>query len=448
MQDEDIDIIIREAASQHHPPYNENAWGKMKQLLDKHLPQKKDRKRWFFFLLLFLLLDGALFLIVWRPWNSKSTIVAEIKTKNKASANEGRGDLNNVPEKINDAINKKMATQLQTQQSNTSPIPASEIKEDRPVHQNFNPGAKKYDGLFKPNTRQTVLVNKGKLTTIIKTPGTVNNNSDLINIIEDPLLQNNSTTQLTKKKTAIGIVTPPDKNLTVTEKIETTNIKKTIVAEKEKEKHKSVATKDNKKRAKGFGNNFGITLSGGADLSFISLKRLGKTTFFYGAGLSYTFLKRVTVRSGFYVSKKIYSAMPEEYKGTIYPYLDKIDGECNVYEIPLYISYNFGKRKKHNWFGGVGISTYLMKKEAYNYEYKNPAGQFYYYKRNVDNENKHYFSVLTLSGGYQYNFNNHISVMAEPYVKLPLSGIGYGKIKLNSAGVLISLTLKPFAKKK
>ena len=35
--------------------------------------------------------------------------------------------------------------------------------------------------------------------------------------------------------------------------------------------------------------------------------------------------------------------------------------------------------------------------------------------------------------------------MAEPYIKLPLSGVGYGKVKLNSGGLLITVGFKPFA---
>ena len=38
--------------------------------------------------------------------------------------------------------------------------------------------------------------------------------------------------------------------------------------------------------------------------------------------------------------------------------------------------------------------------------------------------------------------------MIEPYVKLPLTGIGYGKVKLNSGGILFSIGIKPFAAKK
>src|SRR5882724_1085077 len=60
MPDEEIiDKLVRDAANQHHPPYDDTAWGKMEVLLDKHLPQKKDRRRPIIFLLFFLLLGGG-----------------------------------------------------------------------------------------------------------------------------------------------------------------------------------------------------------------------------------------------------------------------------------------------------------------------------------------------------------------------------------------------------
>jgi len=55
--------------------------------------------------------------------------------------------------------------------------------------------------------------------------------------------------------------------------------------------------------------------------------------------------------------------------------------------------------------------------------------------------------VINLSGGYQYHFSDRLSLMAEPYVRIPVSGIGSGKVKLNSGGVLFSLGFKPFLKK-
>jgi len=36
---------------------------------------------------------------------------------------------------------------------------------------------------------------------------------------------------------------------------------------------------------------------------------------------------------------------------------------------------------------------------------------------------------------------------AEPYVKLPIGGVGEGKVMLNSTGVLFTAAWKPFGKK-
>jgi hypothetical protein len=100
-------------------------------------------------------------------------------------------------------------------------------------------------------------------------------------------------------------------------------------------------------------------------------------------------------------------------------------------------------------FATAGISSILMKEEIYNYSYKfSPSGPLYSHENTVSNENKHLFSTITISGGYQRNIGRHISILAEPYVKLPLSGVGYGKVKLNSGGVLFSIGIKPFAGKK
>ena len=59
MQSEVFDKKMKEAAENHHPAYDEKAWTKMEDLLDKHLPQEKDKKRRFIFLLFFLLLLGG-----------------------------------------------------------------------------------------------------------------------------------------------------------------------------------------------------------------------------------------------------------------------------------------------------------------------------------------------------------------------------------------------------
>jgi hypothetical protein len=44
MLDEQMDDMIREAANQHHPPYNDMAWEKMQGLNWMQLPRKEPNR--------------------------------------------------------------------------------------------------------------------------------------------------------------------------------------------------------------------------------------------------------------------------------------------------------------------------------------------------------------------------------------------------------------------
>jgi hypothetical protein len=222
------------------------------------------------------------------------------------------------------------------------------------------------------------------------------------------------------------------------------------LAKNEKTTPKNTSKKTNK-TTHGFANNFGVSISAGPDISGVHENRIGKLTLAYGAGLSYAISKKLNLRTGFYLSKKIYSVNPEDYKmpaGSLgnYEYLENVDANCKVYEIPLKLDYNFGKTKNHSWFVSGGISSYLMKKENYEYYFKTPTGQIYDKDWSISNKNKHFFSVLAISGGYQYSLNKQFSIIAEPYVNMPLTGIGAGKVKLNSGGILFTVKAKPFLK--
>ena len=241
------------------------------------------------------------------------------------------------------------------------------------------------------------------------------------------------------------------------EKVKTniTGDEKEVIKSKDKDIAKAENPKDAntninpKKTKKGFIQNFGIGLGIGPDVSAVGLGNTGKITFAVGADLNYSFTDRFTLRTGFYVATKIYSAdeneyhIPPAYAGN-YDYLQSVSANCKVYEIPLTLSYNFGKVKNHNWFASAGLSSYFMKRESYVYFYKYPWGITSNKSWTVTNQNKHYFSVVDISAGYEHSINKRFSIIAEPYVKLPLSGIGIGKIKLNSAGVLFTAAIKPF----
>jgi len=546
-----MDQVIREAANNHHPAYNDKAWEKMELQLDKHLPQKKDRRRYIFFLLFFLLLGAGTFLVLNnRSGNSKNIATekndegknekdaatteyvaqnppivkeevqvpvntdgnsnnlvpvvtenndkAETTTANKPQAQnndtKGQDDFVDRPDNSNDEpnTNKKQVTssKLKPQNNNTKArnsfadsltsndepntnsrqITSNKLKPQKVGKKNaysFTDGPDNGNSEL-PSTGKRKISNKSKTKVKISTPKPfeeTQNDEDLADkkkpIAEktDPKLKVAITTPATE--TDENTTTPSiaseenkDKKITVETKVDKEPVKDSVKpAEGKKliaENKKPASPSDKKKLENKFRNNLGITFSVGPDVSFVKLNNTGKTTLTYGAGISYGFAKRFTARAGFYVSKKVYEALPDQYHtpGGNYPYLTDVDAKCNIYEIPVSLSYSFGQRKKHNWFGSVGLSSFIMKKEDYVYNYKTPTGQTYSYSYGASNENKHYFSVLNLSGGYQYQFNKWLSLQAEPYLQVPLGGVGAGKIKLNSAGVLFTVTVKPFARKK
>ena len=455
MQAEEFDKKIIEAAENHHPEYDDNAWAKMEKLLNKHLPEKKDdRRRIVFFLLLFLLLGSGVWLGVSKPWQRTASLTTVSKNDQQnisatATGNSGSKETNlqtsatGISSDKDDDVNKTITGAIEnipgdvqttprqntkvtnysvnkSQQNLNNPLPIiinqSSIKKNA-VPLNDNTGVQSTDVIM--NEKNSKFKD-----------GLINDNPVAVNVANDNKISES-------QKQISGNSNTDQKNTGDSEKDPVNTGMKEITKNPDA---------NNKK---GKSNFLFLFLSAGPDVSSAATDQLGETKLLVGAGLSYTFRNRFTIKTGFYSAHKVYAATPGEYHPPAsfwmyYPNLQKVDADCNVYEIPLLLSYNFGSSTKQNWIATTGLSSYLMKKETYNYLYKNAAGQLTSKKWTYNNEYKHYFSVLTLSGGYQRNLNKTISLMVEPYLKIPLTGIGFGKVKLNSGGILFSVGIKPF----
>jgi hypothetical protein len=454
MQDEELDKLINDAASQHHPPYDDKAWGKMEQLLDKHLPQKKDRRKPLIFLLGFLLLSSA---VIWGTLQTRNNNGTAAKTKTTNVVMPGAGPAKNFAAETkteNTAAANTTTIALPTQKTTTaatgntagiSTVPALGVTPVQGQQKNT-------EQLYNNNGRG--YKQKARVAVKVKKPVTAYNDDTFAEEKNKPLQKSDDDGIDETAKENVATM-PADK---IQEQKKDAAAVKTdsadnMAAVKEKTGTSKKATGQQKKKTdKSFAGNFALTVSAGADVSYVSINNTGKLQPVYGAGLSYTVAKHFAISTGLYVSKKIYTAAPNQYKpaaGNTNPNLININGNCKIYEIPLTVYYNFKQVKNHNWFGGLGISSFLMKKETYDYKYKNPAtGQLWTYIKSVSNENEHYFSVVTLSAGYKYTLNSRFSILAEPYLKLPLTGVGLGKVKLNSTGLLFTAAVKPFVKKK
>jgi hypothetical protein len=452
MQSENFDKKIKDSLSQRPPGKDKPAWDKMEPLLDKHLPvEKKDRRRVFFILFLFLLLGGGGFLI-WKNGNGDKNNITAIEsqnnnpdptatgsTKDNKSATNNTSDVTtnadkeNFPEKISGkAKNKTDSHFITIVPQNSLPqilpgkemtINANKVKKDKEKKIDI-PASEKTDQSKKINSidqseKQLVIEDVSK-----KEPNTVSAD------------KNESVKTETQKSIP--------ENKTEEQKPETKESQPLTTKKSDPQKQKS---------QRSFLDNLFFSASAGPDFSSVGFHSPGKIELAYGAGLGYKISDKFSIRTGFYSARKVYTADPKDYDppynvAQYYPNLKQVDANCKVYEIPVMIDYTISKNKKGSWFVSGGVSSLIMKEEKYSYYFKpNYSPTYVTYTRTIKDQNKHYFSQLNISGGYTRNINNNISLRAEPYVKFALNGIGFGKVNLNSSGVLFSAIIKPFAKK-
>lgn len=171
-----------------------------------------------------------------------------------------------------------------------------------------------------------------------------------------------------------------------------------------------------------------------------TVRGAGATRVGHSAGLQieYLLLPRLRLDVGLLSSMKYYRAHPEDYtpsRTPLYP-IEHIDATCRITDIPVSLRYDAWQGVRYRAFGGVGLSSLLMRDEQYRYIYYSTTST---YTRRVKKGSRHLFSVLNLSAGLERQLTPRWSVQAEPYVKLPLGGVGAGKVRLSSGGVFFGL---------
>lgn len=178
------------------------------------------------------------------------------------------------------------------------------------------------------------------------------------------------------------------------------------------------------------------------DISAVKVKEVNGVGRAAGINIEYFPLPNLSINTGAVYAFKMYEVGEGSFSsyggGSSYRKLKSIDGNCRVLDIPLNLRFYAINREKSRWYASSGISSYFMLTEDYEYKYENKVDDKYRF-HNYRNENQHYFSVLNLSVGYERQVGNHWAIQLEPYAKVPLAGVGAGKIRLNSTGFFITL---------
>jgi hypothetical protein len=118
-----------------------------------------------------------------------------------------------------------------------------------------------------------------------------------------------------------------------------------------------------------------------------------------------------------------------------------IEANCKILDLPVHLRFDALRKARYTAFVSTGLSSYIMLSERYGYYY--PTYDPYLRPEwRGKRTGEHYLSVVNLSVGYERNLGRRFSWQAEPFLKLPLGGVGFGKVRLGSSGVFVSLKYK------
>jgi hypothetical protein len=103
------------------------------------------------------------------------------------------------------------------------------------------------------------------------------------------------------------------------------------------------------------------------------------------------------------------------------------------------VHYAIVNKAKNRVLVGAGTSSYIMLDEAYkyNFEYPNPGAKQGWSTRG---ESALFFNVINVTAAFEHRISPGFMIGIEPYLKIPLEGIGWSDMMLYSAGA--SLTVR------
>jgi hypothetical protein len=161
-----------------------------------------------------------------------------------------------------------------------------------------------------------------------------------------------------------------------------------------------------------------------------------------GLTLEYRFTNRLRVRTGLISSEKRYEALSTDYTVPAswqwYNSDYEVNGSCRITEIPIDLRYDVLSRPAYMVFASVGLNSLFMRDERYSYDWMQ-NGQTFTKEAHVVDGSHHVLSVLNFSAGVERKLGARWSGQVEPFLQLPLGGVGAGQVRLSSLGAAFSL---------
>lgn len=170
-----------------------------------------------------------------------------------------------------------------------------------------------------------------------------------------------------------------------------------------------------------------------------SVRGAGESRISSNIGVLYTrpLSKRWGLSAGLLYAQKRYASPYSFYQpsdpitGAYLP--TDVSAICQVISVPIAVNYTAWQKNGQLLQLTAGASSYFMLKEKYNMRYETGYEHVYEFK----GENQHYLGIADISITYLRKIHPSYHLGIRPFVQIPLQGIGYGNIPLQSQGVAL-----------
>jgi hypothetical protein len=193
------------------------------------------------------------------------------------------------------------------------------------------------------------------------------------------------------------------------------------------------------------GKGFYYGLIGGVHMNAIKDEGFKKTGFDVGLLGGYRFSGKISVESGILFARKYYWTSGKNFDmsgmGSMPAGMDmmEVHGSSQIIEIPFHVRYDFARKKTERFYSLAGFSSYILTEENNQYDYmlNGTQGKM---SGSYEQNQTYFASCIDFALGYEKNVGYKTRLRIEPYIQLPVNGIGVGHLLVKSAGLRFGIT--------
>lgn len=187
---------------------------------------------------------------------------------------------------------------------------------------------------------------------------------------------------------------------------------------------------------------FSLALNLAPGVNGVEQLQNNKLSYSLGAGLIYNISNKLSIEAGAAYGRKTYQTGFSSFRPASYNLFQVkpniVSSGFDVMDIQLNLAYTVLNKGKSSIGIGGGISSYLMLDEQYSFSYQNLNARGLS-SFSTGYQNNHFFGIANLSLSYKRSITNNVRLAFNPYLKLPLTDLGYGNIRLRSAGMSVGV---------